>query len=613
MEDVLIMDCALEPPPTRYTKQRGENGHEEYGWSKMTEELIVQLQFQLVREKNPEKLVDLEKIQRQILKQLVSQVEVGEITIYRFQELLTMNYKMVAYTRDIYCGKGEQQLAFLLILVWYDYYPSLAKKMLNCFFEIDHQHKPFGSWKDVKYFCDYCVCSGLSKDHSLVKHVFELTIERLKQDMSLQKSNSSTPSSTKISLVSKWIPREKSKFSWIFHELSFLYFEHYLETPKDYEATERAITKCNTDFRKLLSFLNKKLDTIQIKQCAKEWKDIDFNKVTSKTIHLQSSALFNLNEHGNQRTIYNDRIECANQFKEYVKDLKCQKHLKNTGKKTTTLFAGDYVKKAFELLKKTRNTKQYEMDFLNTQWKNYVSQFSFFEHEDEDEHGNGNKNSTNSTNSILLPIVDVSSNDELLCHSIGLACFIAEKSVKRIMTFGGFSNWINLEECETFVDKIRKIQESIVPSQKNVNSNLYEGVDKLVETMIENNHDNEILRNTTLVLLSDMQVEDDTNNPDPTTGIYDVIQEKFTTAKGYKPPHIIFWNVKKTNGFPTTPKQYNVSMLSGYNPIVLKTYFKKTTNEPNDTCNSWFLLKKLLGQKRYDFLEEYVQKEIFCV
>jgi hypothetical protein len=129
--------------------------------------------------------------------------------------------------------------------------------------------------------------------------------------------------------------------------------------------------------------------------------------------------------------------------------------------------------------------------------------------------------------------------------------------------------------------------------------------------MIENNYDKEFLRNTTLVLFSDMQIEDDTNNP--TTGIYDVIEEKFSREKGYKPPHIIFWNVKKTNGFPTTPKQYNVSMLSGYNPIVLKTYFKKTTNEPNDTCNSWFLLKKLLGQKRYDFLEEYVQKEIFCV
>jgi hypothetical protein len=598
MEDVLIMDCALEPPLTRYSKQRGENGHEEYGWSKMTEELMVQLQFQLVREKNPEKLVDLEKIQRQILKQLVSQVEVGEITIYRFQELLTMNYKLVAYTRDIYCGKGEQQLAFLLILVWYDYYPSLAKKMLNCFFEIDHnQDKPFGSWKDMKYFCDYCLSCGLSKEHPLVKHVFELTIERLKKDVSLQKSSSSTPSSNKISLVSKWIPREKSKFSWIFHELSFLYFEHYLETPKDFEATERAITKCNTDFRKLLSFLNKRLETVQIKQCAKEWKDIDFNKVTSKTIHLQSSALFNLNEHGNQRTIYNDRIECANQFKEYVK---------HTGKKTTTLFAGDYVKKAFELLKKTRNTKQYEMDLLNTQWTSYVSQFSFFGHENENENEN-----ENSTKSILLPIVDVSLNDELLCHSIGLACFIANKSVKRIMTFGGFSNWINLEECETFVDKIKKIQESITPSQKQLNSNLYEGVDKLVETMIEQTCEDHILKNTTLVLFSDMQIEDDTNNP--TGGIYDVIQEKFTTAKGYKPPHIIFWNVKKTNGFPTTPKQYNVSMLSGYNPIVLKTYFKKTTNEANDTCNSWFLLKKLLGQKRYDFLEEYVQKEIFCV
>jgi len=609
METFMKMNCAdyiLEP---QHQIKTGENGHEEYSWSKMTEELIVQLHFQLVREKNEDKLKEIENIQRRILKQLISDVEVGEITIYRFQELLTMNYKLVAHTRDIYCGKGEQLLSFLLVLTWYNFYPSLAKKMLTYFVKSSEERKPFGSWKDVKYFCNYCLSQGLSKEHPLIKHLLDFTVEQLENDMILLKNSRESPqNSTKISLVSKWVPREKSKFGWIFHELSFLYFNNYLETPKDYEGTERAISKCNTDFRKLIVYLNKKLDTVQIKQCAKQWKDIDLSRLTSKTMLAQSRALFNLNQHGTPRTIYNDRIECANQFKEYVKNELEYNNDNNEynneyNKKTIKMLPGDYVKKALALLKKTSNAKQYEIDLLNLQWKKYIQSQNYDDSQRE--------------NSIVLPIVDVSTNmnDELLCHTIGLACFIADKSVKRVMTFSGFSKWHNLEECGNFMDKIRKIYESISTEQLYLNSNLHDALDKIVDTIIEKKIDSELIQNMTLVIFSDMQID----GCDFTGTIYSAIEDKFSSAgksvsgKAYKPPHVLFWNVKNTCGFPITPMQYNTCMLSGYNPNILNKYFKKTSAESNDTCNSWFLLKKQMNQLRYEFLEKDIQNEIYCV
>ena len=592
-------DYILQPDPFSSTKQRGERGHPEYGWSKTTEELIVQLYFQLVREKNPEKLNQLEKIQRQILNQLISQLEVGEITVHRFKELFTLNYKLIAHTRDIYCGKGEQKISFLLILVWYDYSPNLAKKMLRNFLKPnDFRIKPFGSWKDMKYFCDYCISNGYSKEHPLIQYVFEMTVEQVKEDISLLQTEDED---VKISLLSKWIPREKTKFGWIFHELSFLYFKHYLETPKEYEKMERAILKCNTDFRKLITYMNKKLNTVQVKQSAKEWKNIDFNKLTSKTIIEQSRALFNLDEHGNQRTIYNDRIECANRFKDFIKVNLDSDFFK----KKINCLPGDYVEKALHLLKRSTNAKEYEIDLLNTMWKNYVSQFSFF----------GNSNEKDSQ--FLIPIVDVSTNisHELLCHVIGLACFISEKSEKRIITFSGYTNWYNLENCETFLDKIKKMNETLFTEQVHMNSNFRKLIEEITQTMIENKSDEELLQNMSLVILSDMQVD----SSDSIGTIYDVIEENFNSTgkcikmKSFKPPHIIFWNVKSTNGFPTLPMQYNVSMLSGYNPNILKNFFKKKTNEPNDTCNSWFLLKKQLNQKRYEFLDDEIREELFCV
>ena len=36
-------------------------------------------------------------------------------------------------------------------------------------------------------------------------------------------------------------------------------------------------------------------------------------------------------------------------------------------------------------------------------------------------------------------------------------------------------------------------------------------------------------------------------------------------------PHITFWNLRSTNGFPVMPSQKNVSMVSGYNASLLKT------------------------------------------
>lgn len=607
MESCMILNCEdyiLEP--CHHEIKTGENGHEEYSWSKMTEELIVQLHFQLVREKNQDKLKQIENTQRRILKQLVSDVEVGEISIYRFQELLTMNYKLVAHTRDIYCGKGEQQLAFLLVLTWYDFYPSLAKKMLTYFVKSDEQRKPLGSWKDVKYFCSYCISQGLSKEHPLIKHLFDLTVEQLENDIIFLKNSAESPqkyTKTQISLVSKWVPREKSKFGWIFHELSFLYFNNYLETPKDYEGTERAISKCNTDFRKLIVYLNKKLDTVQIKQCAKQWKDIDLRRLTSKTMIAQSRALFNLNQQGSPRTIYNDRIECANQFKEYVKN-ELEYNNEYNKKKTIKMLPGDYVKKALALLKKTANAKQHEIDLLNLQWKKYIQSQTDFLKENE--------------NTFVLPIVDVSTNmnDELLCHTIGLACFIADKSVKRIMTFSGFSKWHNLEECGNFVDKIKRIYESISSEQLYLNTNLYDALDKIVDTIIEKKLDSELIQKMTLVIFSDMQID---RIGDSTGTLYNAIEDKFSSAgksisgKAYKPPHVVFWNVKNTSGFPITPMQYNTCMLSGYNANVLNKYFKKTSAESNDTCNPWFLLKKQMNQLRYEFLEKDVQNEIYCI
>ena len=98
-----------------HNKQFGENGHAEYAWSEEPAELVVQFFFQLVRCKSDGGKKDLENKLRYLLEHLT-----------REHELFAILYKIIAQTRDIVDGKGEYELAFMQLRVWWDYYPELA-------------------------------------------------------------------------------------------------------------------------------------------------------------------------------------------------------------------------------------------------------------------------------------------------------------------------------------------------------------------------------------------------------------------------------------------------------------------------------------------------------
>ena len=89
--------------------------------------------------------------------------------------------------------------------------------------------------------------------------------------------------------------------------------------------------KCSTEYRKILSLLNRHLNTTQIYQCENNWKSINFDKnVTSITMRKQSYAFQNRDKNNNIRKHYfekksKDREECANNYKEYINDCSSNK------------------------------------------------------------------------------------------------------------------------------------------------------------------------------------------------------------------------------------------------------------------------------------------------
>jgi len=556
--------------------QIGENGHIEYGWSNSIQEQILQFSFQINRT-NKHILQKLSNMLHQILSSLKYNIDTGSIVekeIARGQ--LSILYKMIGYTRDIINGKGEYTLSYMMVHTWYKFYPELALFALKCFFTLDNKHlHQYGSWKDFKYFCDYCKENGHNIDSHLIKYAISLINEQIKKDYSNLDSNLND-----ISLAAKWAPREKSSFSWLYEALSTQYFSEILATANTEDRQRKAILKCNTKYRKILSALNRKIDTTQIKQCEKVWQTIDFNNVTSVTLLKQKKAFLNIKKNGEVRYLNdNDRIICAENFNSHI-----QKAVKgDIEMKGKRICMGDFTKQAIELLYRGN---QNEKDLLNSQWRDNSSQ--------------------NEALGKMIAMVDVSGSmdGDPMNVAIALGIRIAEKSLlgKRIMTFSSKPTWVNLEQYDNFISQVEVIEKA----EWGFNTNFYAALDLILSAIIESKMSHEDVQDLVLVILSDMQMDDGDSSNKQT--LYEIMKAKYemvgirVNGKPYKPPHILFWNLRSTIGFPTLSTQPNTSMISGYNPLILNSFYNEGLTAL-EACTPWSILVKSLENERYKIMD----------
>jgi Mg-chelatase subunit ChlD len=563
--------------------QIGENGHVEYGWSNNIREKIAQFSFQLNRT-NDNGLKNLAEILKELLLSLKHNIENGALLAKQIAKgYVSTLYKMIGQTRDIIDGKGEYTLSYMMIYTWYSFYPELAKFALRCFVILEDKTHPYGSWKDIKYFCEYCKSQGAISSHPLIQYAVKITNEQIECDYKKYITFLDD-----ISLAAKWVPREKSSFGWLYRELACDYFSDYLLTSNMNTSYIRAATKCKTEYRKVLTMLNKHIDTLQIKQCGQKWSAIDFDKVTSISLYKQKKAFLNIKNDGEVRSPTNDRIDCAIHFKTYIRQ-SINNDSDVNGKRVGMV---NFTKQAIQII--NNNNNKIEIDLLNSQWRNNSSQTGQL----------GN----------MIAMVDVSGSMEgdPMNAAIALGIRIAEKSIlgKRVMTFSAKPKWINLESYDDFVSQVDIIQRA----EWGMNTNFHAALDTILDAIIQNRMAPEDVQDLVLVILSDMQIDsgDDKCN---TQVLYDNMKLKYETAgirvhgKPYKPPHILFWNLRSTNGFPTLSTQRNCSMMSGFSPALLNLFCEKGVNALQ-SCTPWALLEKSLENTRYKILSNELDKVI---
>jgi len=615
--------------------QRGEKGHAEYShatgsYSSSFRERITQFSFQVTRtssvsEHNKLKTL-LYDLLRDLKQSLLANQDDTNDTVKGMAkattiEFIVMLYKMIGHTRDIIDGKGEYTLTYMMIFVWDKFWPDLAKHAVYCCVsesaflnasnnassKEDSKH-PFGSWKDIKYLCTYLKTNGHDVTYSpLINYCITLINDQIRTDVQLYV----TGNETSCSLAAKWAPREKSaRFGWLFTELARAYFYIYECTSNSSEAKARAILKCKTDYRQLLASLNSAIGTVQMKQCANEWASIIPQTQTSITMHRQKNAFLNKTKKGLVRhALVQDRIDCAQHFEEYIaKAVKGEVTIKGA-----RIGLNDFTKQAIEYINFSSGSRanyyESQIQLLNAQWRDSSSKTGTL----------GN----------MIAMVDVSGSmlgDPLNC-AIALGVRVAEKSVigPRVLTFSASPSWVNLEEeirggnGTDFVACVRKLQHA----EWGMNTNFYAALEIILNAIVSAKLVASDVENMVLAIFSDMQIDAAVPGgfeSEFAGTMMEKIEAKYAEAgvkvcgTPYKAPHILFWNLRSTTGFPTLSSKKNCSMMSGFSPALLNSFCEEGV-ESLYSCTPYDMLKSQLDNPRYLPLQtkvlEVIQPPVF--
>jgi len=288
---------------------------------------VVDIFYRFIRPGGQPDIVRFSETYEELLGGLVDSYIDRKDAVVKYKPILKMLYKLIAQTRDFCYGKGERDITYMMIYGWWKYYPNMGLIALHSmmFSEnnisytdsyvgfklhidtasvyVPHQNS-YGCFKDVKYFCNYVRKYGdeymCKKNTILCKYAMIMLNQRVYDDYIEYCKNGTLPS-----LACKWVPRENSKYGWIFeqmamqwayatnpHILSSVDLEQYDDMDVSFKYI-KAVVKCKMIYRKIISQLSRLLDLPEEKKCRGKWSEIDPAKLTIDAMLRNSNALFN--------------------------------------------------------------------------------------------------------------------------------------------------------------------------------------------------------------------------------------------------------------------------------------------------------------------------------
>jgi acetolactate synthase regulatory subunit len=267
----------------------------------------------------------------------------------------------------------------------------------------------------------------------------------------------------------------------------------------------------------------------------------------------QRKAFLNLDKNDVVRSNDEDRVTGAKQFVEYITSLKDGKTKVNAKRNNIV----DLVSAAaFGLVSDDEHL------LLDAQWNSYIDTIG------------------NLPDMVAMVDVSGSMSGDPMMAAIGLGLCVANKSKlgRRVLTFSEEPNWINLDDCgDSFVSMVSKIINGTV----GFNTNFYQALNMILDRIVQHKMTPEQVGSMVLVVFSDMQIDSANKSSIPIDTIMNQIRKLYSVSGikicgvPYNPPHILFWNLRSTDNFPTLSSTNNTTMLSGYSPQLLNTFIKE--------------------------------------
>jgi hypothetical protein len=521
----------------------------------------------------------------ELSKQLTDSLRLLKTCIQKSQDeylpYLNLFYRMLGQTRDIIYGKGEHEISYMMILVFYEVFPVLAIYAVYRYVQpIDGQDVPYGSWRDIKYLCEYIrEYSSKGDDHELIKICIELINSQLFTDLETWRFSIHPRSRKHISNVAKWIPRENKHFTWLFERLAIHWTEKHLpyifETLTKPDSVIKAVMKAKQIYRKKISLLNKALDTTEIKQCSQKILEIEPKHVAWHTFMKQPKLVFGSD------VIYR---ECSQKMRDHmIKNIKTNTHHYYSNYYHVSFF----VKQALFIISDKNEDKKVGKDILNKLWSKFSRTVK----------GDGLGN--------VLPTMDVSfymqaMDSEEFYTAIGFSILIAERSKfgKRILAVDYQSTWINLDGCEDFVSMIENIHQTML-SRSNTASNIDNAIELFVYSLLQSKSTRRFIENMSIVLFSDFS----------SLLSIDSCKEKFIKFCSHC-PNIICWNMAKHKLVePFYKTDDTIVIMSGLSNGCFNSFTNmlKKINIDKTLPSVFDNVSMVLNNGRYDILESYLQ------
>jgi hypothetical protein len=371
-------------------------------------------------------------------------------------DVLTLLFKLIVYSRDIYGGLGERHLSYYMMFIWKYHFPVPTA---TCFHKIVMpigKNPPYGSWRDVKGFCDFIRKHSEKNDKDpFIETCIGLMNQQLEDDYKTWNDALDTynrkfgtpwevtypiPADVGVSLVCRWIPRETSTHKWLFERCVIQWMRafrpHYLKTVGDSSIRfQKSIKKGKKEYRHIFSHLSKEWDTLQIKQCSQQWDSINHHKLPMRAMTTQQQALLNIGLNGKVRakTMHNkDRQVCASKIQACWLTYKSQHPV--------FLEMGFFIKQA---LRVSNDAEKSRMENLWTSVLNQIPAIPY-----------------------MIPFLDMSlfHNDiESFYHALGMALAIACKSTlfgnqKRIVMYDSSCHFVSLDgNLSQMIDIVKPI------------------------------------------------------------------------------------------------------------------------------------------------------------